>query len=384
MSFWDLHDDTKQGMDYLSRGYQAYKRAKGFGGGQVAYNNALALSSGRAFARPSSGSLRPSYRKQGRRSFKSRRSGKGGKGRSTGLRKSRFGKAPVRKRKAAARKAKLGIISQGVTVDSYVERQVVKHVASTAEEDHQVIGLAATNSGFDLTLMWHLTLTAQSASPAQVLGKFLVFSHERTVKIHPGALPPMYMEITKWVPRFDSDETPTQALALASFGDLNAADKTIIGNTLFDCHWWCTAYKAVKTYKRTMVRGKAWVLRFKRNFKNGKLIDTNGEWFFSTTGAHPSETLTNFNFIQKKGLSAVLTYRAMGAAIASTGTQNTTTYPAFYIEDINKVTYAPCLATGKSAFVSDYSATLHGGSGTQNFIATSGQEAVIAAGSIIT
>jgi len=264
-----------------------------------------------------------------------------------------------RKAPGSSRRAKVAVVAKGVTVDNFTERTVTTLASSSGNEDHQVIGLASPKSGLDIEFFKNLYQTAINASPAALAtSKIILYWHERNLVFHPGTTTRMNLEVTRWRPRFDSDETPTQALALASFSDNNPADKTIIGAKLFDCHYWCTAYKAVKTYTRKLWLGRSYTLRIKRKFPKGKLIDYDGQFYFATTGTYPSDVLSAYNFYQKAGLSEVITYRVWGDSLVN-GSNDVISYPAVYIEDINKVGYSPCLQAAKSALQSGYNAPLH-------------------------
>lgn len=327
--------------------YGAYKR---YGGGGSSSAPASAGGSRQASGK----GWQPSYRKKGRRSYKSRGASKGGYRRAS-LSFARSRKAPVRARKGVTRGKKLDILAGGVSVDTFIERNVVNVAASSGNEDHQLIGLCSLSSGIDMNYVMHLIQSAFDRTPSQVLAKIGLFHFERVIKIHPLTNTRMMCEVTRWRPRFDNQFTPAGSLALAALGNDAAPDLSIPGATLFDDRTWTSMYKAVKSYKKIIQRGRAWTIKTSRKWKHGKVIDTRGEWYYTTTGSTTSTALATFGFWQKAGLSEVYTYRVHGDSLVGGTGVYTLAYPAIFIEDIRKVSYCPTVLPAKSAFNSEFS-----------------------------
>lgn len=296
-----------------------------------------------------------------RRGVKGRSSYKARRGKPTYARKRWTSRASASSRKGASRAAKINTLVRGIAEDRFTERLVTQHASTSSENDHQVIGLTSTSHGIDMNVMKNLCETAFAASPSSVLNRILIYNHERIIRIHPLTNIAQHCEVTRWVPRYDNDQTALQMLALVSATDTNAADYTIIGAKLFDSRMWTTAFKAVKTYHRILQRGRAWTIKTRRKWPKGKLIDYLGEWRY-TLASRPSGAFTFNQFMLKKGLSNIYTYRIWGAqAAASVSHDVHMVGPCFYIEDQQTVHYTPTLLNAKSNFDSLFNATLHAG-----------------------
>lgn len=252
--------------------------------------------------------------------------------------------------------------------------------------DTQLITLGSGSAGWDMTMAKNLRETLIGATPSITPPRINIYGLERKLTIHGLAAPgDQFVEIIKWRPRYDNSETATQTFAHASAhtGETNYTGSGVIGTTLFDSRIWCTAYKAVKTYRRQLRIGKAWVLKFKRKFKKPLLVDYVGEWYYTLSGGN----FTDSHFMVKRRTSEIFTYRLVGA----TPIGNTTTSevglvaPGAWIQDEMTVHYMlGQLNTAKSSYESAYSNAPKSISGSNSRAINNGYQGIQQPFSIVT
>lgn len=233
--------------------------------------------------------------------------------------------------------------------------------------DHQQITIGSGSGGIDMRLMKNLKESIYQVSAGDDPSRILLYNFTRTITLraltNQGGLD---VEIIRWRPRYDTDETPVQVFAFASSSgtDYKKPALTTLGATLFDSRVWVCAYKAVKKYNRVVKPNKALKMTFKRTFKQPKVIDYLGEFYY-TLASRPTGAFSDYQFQQKAKLSEVITYRIKGmdpyadsgggAAPHAIATNN----PGLWITDESEFHYLRSVTTNitKASYESYFSRT---------------------------
>lgn len=303
-----------------------------------------------------------------RPTFRSARRGYSGRS-SLGFKGASRSRFRSRKSKAGVQKARiLATVDQAASMDRFHERLAFQLLPTSTITDQQsiTIGPLVGPAGLDMRLLKNLRETINglgAAATADDPKRLLLFNYVRTITLHAVSTPgTQRVEVTRWRPRFDTDETPVQVLALASAGaaDYKTVPHETIGSTLFDSRLWTTAYKAIKTHVVMLKPGRAKRLTFKRTFKKPKVIDYKGEFYYSLT-ARPSGSFVDFQFQQKAKLSEVISYRVVNQSLVSDAAGSGTAMgaPSFHVYDESTITYLRGVADNisKSSFESGFSTT---------------------------
>lgn len=301
-----------------------------------------------------------------RTSFRPPRRGYAGRS-SMGFKRTTRPRFRTRKGKAGVQKARiLATVDQAAAMDRFHERLAFQILPASTVTDQQAItiGPAVGPAGLDMRLMKNLRETVNGlgagATPDDPV-RLLLYNFTRTITLHAVSTPgTQRVEITRWRPRFDTDETPVQVFAFASagLGDYKIVPQTTIGSTLFDSRLWTTAYKAIKTHVVMLKPGRAKRLTFKRTFKKPKVIDYKGEFYYTLT-ARPNGTFVDYQFQQKANMSEVFTYRVINQSLvsdaAATGTAQGA--PSLHVYDESTITYlrGATANLAKSSFESGFS-----------------------------
>lgn len=302
------------------------------------------------------GLSRPSFRAKGY----ARRS-------TMGFRGSARGRSSKKAQKGRVQKSRILAASEAVAMDRFHERLSSLIQPSLTSTDTQQITIGSGSGGIDLRFLKNIKETIFDDLAANDPQRILIYNYVRTITLMSLANnSTQEVEIIRWRPRFDTDETPIQTFAFASSSgtDYKKPQLTVIGATLFDSRVWVTNYKAIKKYVRRLKPGRGLKMRFKRTFKQPKVIDYLGQFYY-TLSARPGGTFSDYFCMQRANLTEVITYRLLGTSVVGIVAPDraATSRPGVWIQDESECHYLRATASNisKSSYESFFSSTAQTG-----------------------
>lgn len=202
--------------------------------------------------------------------------------------------------------------------DRFNEYLATQDSHGTSDYGKQSVSLICNRAGLDLVLLKNLRQSYTSVVGSTIPDRIYLTNYSKEIRIHQTASGCQWVEVTRWVPRYDNQHLIGALFAYASLGEPTSdlVDLSDKGQSLFDVRLWTQAFKAVKTYKKLLTHGKPFIIRYRKSWPKGKLIDFRGKHYYTLDGGG---AFTDYEHMLFKGLTDIWTMRVMGGQAVGDG-----------------------------------------------------------------